>query len=73
MSARELTLNVLQAAVSGRAVAIRCRTILQPAAGPGTKVFPPTHAGGVYATEKRRIAVESTSGAGGEGTGGGGG
>jgi CRISPR-associated protein Csb1 len=37
------------------AVAIRCRTRLQPAAGAGTKVFPPTHAGGVYATETRRI------------------
>ncbi|MGE3110134.1 MAG: type I-U CRISPR-associated RAMP protein Csb1/Cas7u [Phycisphaerales bacterium] len=56
---------MLQAAVSGRAVAIRCRTILQPAAGSGTKVFPPTHAGGVYATEKRRIPVKGESGAGG--------
>lgn len=48
-------LAMLRQAVSGRAVAIRCRTILQPAAGPGTKVFPPTHAGGVYATEQRRL------------------
>ncbi len=50
-----LDLKTLHAVVSGRAVAIRCRTILQPAAGPGTKIFPPTHAGGVYATEKRRL------------------
>jgi len=50
-----LTHEKLSAAVAGDAVAIRCRTRLQPAAGPGTKVFPPTHAGGVYATEKRRL------------------
>lgn len=51
----KLDYQTLHQAVSGRAVAIRCRTILQPAAGPGTKVFPPTHAGGIYATEKRRL------------------
>ena len=28
---------------------------LQPAGGEGTKVFPPTYAGAVYATEKRRL------------------
>lgn len=50
-----LDFKTLHAAVAGRAVAVRCRTILQPAAGAGTKVFPPTHAGGVYATEKRRL------------------
>lgn len=61
--ATPLDLKALHAAVSGRAVAIRCRTILQPAAGPGTKVFPPTHAGGVYATEKRRIPVRDEPGA----------
>lgn len=58
-----LDLKALQAAVSGHAVAIRCRTILQPAAGAGTKVFPPTHAGGVYATEKRRIPDKDNAGA----------
>lgn len=58
-----LDFNTLRDAISGNAVAIRCRTILQPAAGPGTKVFPPTHAGGVYATEKRRIPVKDESGA----------
>lgn len=49
-----MNLSDLQNAVRS-AVAIRCRSKLQPAAGPGTKVFPPTHAGGVYATETRRI------------------
>jgi CRISPR-associated protein Csb1 len=51
----KLDFERLRSDVSGHAVAIRCKTILQPAAGPGTKVFPPTHAGGVYATEKRRL------------------
>jgi CRISPR-associated protein Csb1 len=51
----ELTLEVLQKAVTGTAAAFRCRTTLQPAGGEGTKVFPPTYAGGVYATEKRRL------------------
>jgi len=49
-------------AVSGHAAAIRCKSILQPAAGAGTKVFPPTHAGGVYATEKRRLPIEGKPG-----------
>ncbi|MEO2089489.1 MAG: type I-U CRISPR-associated RAMP protein Csb1/Cas7u, partial [Gemmataceae bacterium] len=40
---------------SPAAAAIRLRAKLQPAGGRGTKVFPPTYAGGVYATEKRRI------------------
>jgi CRISPR-associated protein Csb1 len=56
-----MKLSDLQNAVR-TAVAIRCRTRLQPAAGPGTKVFPPTHAGGVYATEIRRIPDDSPSG-----------
>jgi CRISPR-associated protein Csb1 len=50
-----LTYEDLRRSVSGNAAAIRCRTRLQPAAGAGTKVFPPTHAGGVYATEQRRL------------------
>src|SRR5712691_8709409 len=51
----DLTFDVLSKAIAGHAAAIRCRSILQPAAGEGTKVFPPTHSGGVYATERRRI------------------
>ncbi|HMN94862.1 MAG TPA: type I-U CRISPR-associated RAMP protein Csb1/Cas7u [Phycisphaerales bacterium] len=50
----QLTLSTLQSALAG-AAALRSRTTLQPAGGPGTKVFPPTYAGSVYATEKRRL------------------
>lgn len=50
----KLTLSKLQEAVRGGA-AIRSRVALQPAGGDGTKVFPPTYAGAVYATEKRRL------------------
>jgi CRISPR-associated protein Csb1 len=38
-----LTLAALRDAVAGGAVAIRQRATLQPAGGPGDKVFPPTH------------------------------
>src|SRR4029434_5282916 len=53
--ARTLGLDDLKNAVSGAAAAFRSRTTLQPAGGEGTKVFPPTYAGAVYATEKRRL------------------
>lgn len=46
----------LRGAIGGSAAAFRCRRRLQPAGGPGDKVFPPTFAGAVYAIEKRRIA-----------------
>lgn len=49
-----LSLDAIQRAVSEGA-ALRCRTKLQPDGGDGGKVFPPTYAGGVYATEDRRI------------------
>lgn len=57
---RELTLDDLRAAVSGSAAAVRSITRLQPAGGPGDKVFPPTYAVGDraetrYALEMRRI------------------
>jgi CRISPR-associated protein Csb1 len=55
---KPLTYEVLQKAISGYAAAIRCTSILQPAAGKGTKVFPPTHSGGVYATEQRRLPMK---------------
>lgn len=61
--ASKLDFDALKNAVSGRAAAIRCITILQPAAGSGTKVFPPTHSGGLYATETRRIPVTDAAGA----------
>lgn len=53
--AKTLTLDILREAVAGSAAAFRSRTDLQPAGGEGTKVFPPTYAGAVYATEKRRL------------------
>ena len=43
-----ITLQALTAAVTGRAAAIRTRVTLQPAAGEGTKAFPPTCAGSVF-------------------------
>lgn len=50
-----LTLEVLKNAVANNAAALRCLRTLQPEAGPGGKVFPPTFAGAVYAVEKRRV------------------
>lgn len=50
-----LTLDILKQAIGDNAAAFRCRAELQPAGGEGTKVFPPTYAGAVYATEKRRL------------------
>ena len=53
-----LTLDVVEEAVTGKAAAFRRIVRLQPAGGPGAKVFPPTYEGGKYATEKRRINGE---------------
>ncbi len=53
--AKQLNLKALSEAVSGAGAALRCRVKLQPAGGEGSKVFPPTYAGAVYATEKRRL------------------
>lgn len=50
----ELNLTKLQDLVR-KGAAARSRVTLQPAGGEGTKVFPPTYAGAVYATEKRRL------------------
>ncbi len=52
---RTRTYEHLRRIVSGPAAAIRLKTRLQPAGGPGDKVFPPTYTGGVYACEDRRI------------------
>jgi CRISPR-associated protein Csb1 len=49
-----LSLEKLRQAVN-TATALRCRLRLEPAGGPGTKVFPPTYEGGLYALEERRI------------------
>ncbi len=51
-----LDLNSLRSAIEDpSAAAFRSRARLQPAGGEGAKVFPPTYAGAVYATEKRRV------------------
>jgi len=50
----KLSLNHLREAVRVGAAA-RCRVALEPAGGEGSKVFPPTYAGAVYAKEKRRL------------------
>src|SRR6266699_3602198 len=50
-----LSLQTLRSAITGSAAAFRCRRKLQPAGGPGDKVFPPTFAGAVYAVEQRRV------------------
>lgn len=51
-----LALNMLEAAIAGNTAAIRHRIHLMPAEGPGGKIFPPTHVGGIYAWEQRRLA-----------------
>ena len=51
----QLTLGILQNAIKGTAAAFRTRATLQPATGPGGKVFPPTYAGAKYAMETRRV------------------
>jgi CRISPR-associated protein Csb1 len=54
-SAPSLTFDELGAAVVGSAAAFRLRLRLEPAGGPGDKVFPPTYEGGAYAREDRWI------------------
>lgn len=51
----KLDLSTLQSAICGSAAAFRSRSTLQPAAGDGTKVFPPTYDKAAYATEDRRV------------------
>jgi CRISPR-associated protein Csb1 len=58
-----LNIEVLKQLVEGDTVAIRGAAVLEPAGGPGDKIFPPTHAvddrnrnpGAKYAFEDRRI------------------
>lgn len=49
-----LTFDILREAVNESA-ALRWRARLQPAGGPGDKVFPPTYEGGEYALESRVV------------------
>ena len=54
----QLTYEKLRDAVAGGSVALRSRTELQPADGPGGKVFPPTYAVNAehkYAVETRQV------------------
>ena len=54
----ELTFEQLRDSVAGGAVALRSRTVLQPAGGEGDKVFPPTYSVGgraEYAVEERQV------------------
>ena len=55
----QLTFKTLCEAVAGEAVALRSRTILQPAGGAGDKVFPPSYnadgPGHKYAVEERQL------------------
>lgn len=62
-SEKPLNLDLLKALVGGDTVAIRGTATLEPAGGPGDKVFPPSHSvdknnrrpGAKYAFEDRRI------------------
>ena len=56
-----LTLDHIKASLAGNAAAFRCVTEYQPAGGLGDKVFPPTYAGGRYATESRYIDDEAVN------------
>lgn len=54
----ELAYHQLRDAVKGKGAAIRFVTRLEPAGGPGDKVYPPTYQGGQYITESRRMGDE---------------
>ena len=51
-----LTYDELSAGLGGKAVGIRCRTVLHPLGGRGDKIFPPTY--GVADSAETRYAVE---------------
>ncbi len=57
--ANVISLSILQDVVK-HAAAFRCRVRLEPAGGPGAKVFPPTYEGGAYAFEKRLLPGSPT-------------
>lgn len=66
---RQLDLETLRKLVDGGGVAIRGSATLEPAGGPGDKIFPPTHAvddknkkpGAKYAFETRRIGGQDVT------------
>lgn len=47
--------DLLKKAIAEQAIALRCVRELQPAGGPGDKIFPPTYEGGKYAFEERML------------------
>jgi CRISPR-associated protein Csb1 len=53
----QISFKQLRSAVEGDAVAIRSRTALQPAGGPGDKVFPSSYAvvGNLHAPARPRV------------------
>ncbi len=53
---QQLSIERLKTIVSSPAAAFRAHIELQPAGGPGSKIFPPTYEGGKYATEGPRYA-----------------
>lgn len=55
MNPIKLDINILTDAVNSGYSALRLIAKLQPAGGPGSKVFPPSHSEGKYAWETRRI------------------
>lgn len=57
MSSESLTLTQLDAALRGSHAALRLKIPLEPAGGPGDKVFPPTYEGGKYAVERRKLGA----------------
>ncbi len=66
MTKENLTIDLLERAVSGEAVAIRAVTMLEPAGGPGDKIFPPTYtregrSETKYALEERLIDGKTTA------------
>lgn len=61
--ATTLTLDDLKNYVEGEAVAIRGRALLDPAGGPGDKVFPPSHSVGDRATTKYAFEQRRMNGA----------
>lgn len=56
--AKALDFKTLSSALTGRAAAYRSITEYQPVGGPGSKVFPSTYDGSVYAFENRRMNGE---------------
>jgi CRISPR-associated protein Csb1 len=54
----KLTSSNLFSFLAGSAAAFRSVTRLQPAGGPGDKIFPATYSGGVYSKEKRKLEGE---------------